>query len=426
VSYWLLSTFLILVFVLVGGYFSATEMALVSLRDGQVRRLAEQGPKGEAIARLRSDPSRFLSVAQIGVTSAGFFAAGYGGATLAVDLAGVLRGWGVPDGVAAPAGLVSVTLAVSYVSLVFGELAPKRWAMARPAAVALFAAPVLDRVGRVLRPVIWLLMASADAVVGLLGMDPHARAGGVSEEELRELVGSQPDLTAEERRVLADVFTATDRLVAEVMVPRTEIDFLEGAMTTEEAAAFVVAHPHSRYPVAGRSPDDVVGVVHARDVLGAARRRRLGDTAPATVAAMAGTALAIPDTLPLIEALSRMRRHGRLSVVVDEYGGTAGIVTLKDLVEEMIGEIGTDGDTALPDVDGAVELDGLLHREDVRARTGITLPAGHYDTLAGFVVTRMGHTPRIGDSVVALGCRFTVLETDGHRAALVRVAPDAT
>ncbi len=321
-SGWFLSTVLILVFVLVGGYFSATEMALVSLRDGQVRRLAEQGPKGRAIARLRSDPSRFLSVAQIGVTSAGFFAAGYGGATLAVDLAQVLRGSGVPDAVAPAAGLVSVTLAVSYVSLVFGELVPKRWAMARPAAVATFAAPVLDRVGRVLRPVIWLLMASADAVVGLLGMDPRARAGGVSEEELRELVGSQPDLTMEERRVLADVFTATDRLVAEVMIPRTEIDFLAGAMTTDEAVAFVVAHPHSRYPVSGGSPDDVLGVVHARDVLGAARRRRLGETAPATTAALAGTALALPDTLPLIEALSRMRRHGRLAVVVDEYGGT--------------------------------------------------------------------------------------------------------
>ena len=140
-SGWFLNAVLILLFVLVGGYSSATEMALVSLRDGPVRRLAEQGPKGRAISRLREDPSRFLSVAHIGVTSAGFFAAGYGGATLAVDLAHVLGGWGVPSGLAAAVGLVLVTLAVSYVSLVLGELVPKRPAMQRPEVVALFAAP---------------------------------------------------------------------------------------------------------------------------------------------------------------------------------------------------------------------------------------------------------------------------------------------
>lgn len=262
----------------------------------------------------------------------------------------------------------------------------------------------------------------------MLGMDPHARAGGVSEEELRDLVGTQPDLTAEERRVLGDVFTATDRLIAEVMIPRTEIDFLDGAMTVEEAAAFAVGRPHSRYPVSGRSPDDVLGIVHARDILGATRRHRAGEAAPATVAALARTSLALPDTLPLIEALSQIRRRGHLAIVVDEYGGTAGILTLKDLVEEMIGEIGNDRegpeDAARPGADGAVELDGLLHREDVRQLTGIVLPAGHYDTLAGFVMTKLGRTPRVGDSVDALGHCFTVLEIDGRRAALVGVAPD--
>nr|WP_298800108.1 CBS domain-containing protein [uncultured Pseudonocardia sp.] len=217
--------------------------------------------------------------------------------------------------------------------------------------------------------------------------------------------------------MLADVFTATDRLVAEVMVPRTEIDFLNGAMTTEEAAAFV-GHPHSRYPVAGRSPDDVVGVVPARDVLGAACRRRLGDTAPVTVAALAGTALAIPDTLPLIEALSRMRRHGRLAVVVDPQGPRRG--------------------------DDRRDRDGRGYDPSRRGRRRgarrVAAPRGRPGSDRDHAARRpLRHPGRIrrdqdGPHAADRGQRrraraprrFTVLETDGHRAALVRIAPDAT
>jgi putative hemolysin len=422
-----LNAFLVLLFVLVGGFFAASEIALVSLREGQVQRLAEQGKRGHVVARLRQDPSRFLSAVQIGVTFAGFFAASYGGATLAVELQRVLTGLGVSERLAATLGLVLVTVAVSYVSLVLGELVPKRLAMQRAEAVARFVGPVLNGVAKLFRPLIWLLTVSTNTLVRLLGVDPHATGGTVSEEELRVLVGSHEQLTPEERRVLTDVFTATDRVLREVMIPRTEVEFLPGSMPVEQAAEYVAGRPHSRYPISGWSADEILGVAHVRDVLTAAQRRDHGQSAGATVAELARQAPILPDSLPLIQALSRMRRRGHLAIVVDEYGGTDGIVTLEDLVEELVGDIEDEydprGRPSLREADGSMELDGLLHRDDVKELTGIELPEGHYNTLAGFVVSHLGEAPEVGDTIEALGHRFTVLEMDGHRASRVRITP---
>ncbi|MFN2496131.1 MAG: hemolysin family protein [Pseudonocardiaceae bacterium] len=422
---WFGNTFLVLLFVLIGGYFAASEIALVSLRDAQARRLAEEGRRGRAVARLRNDSSRFLSAVQIGVTFAGFFAAGYGGATLAVDLQRVLTGWGLAQGPAGTVALVVVTLIVSYISLVLGELVPKRLAMQRPETVALFVAPVLEWIAQVFRPVIWLLSVSTNAVVRLLGIDPHAKADEVSEEELRDLVGGHEELTPEERQVLTDVFTATDRVLREVMIPRTEVEFLPGSMPIDEAADYVADRPHSRYPVVGDSPDDVRGVVHVRDVLTAAHRR--GTDGPPTVEGLTREAPALPGSVPLVPALSQMRRRGHLAIVVDEYGGTDGIVTLEDLIEELVGDIKDEYDPRERPShhfgDGSVELDGLLHRDDIRELLGIQLPAGHFNTLAGFVVSQLGRTPEVGESAEALGHRFTVLEMDGRRVARVRGTP---
>ena len=421
------NVFLILLFVLIGGFFSASELALVSLRDAQVRRLTERGTGGRALARLRVDPSRFLSSVQIGVTFAGFFAASYGGATLAVELQRVFLGWGMTEGPASTLALVVVTIVVSYISLVLGELVPKRLAMQRPEALALAVAPFLVWIARIFRPVIWLLSVSTNAVVRLLGIDPHAKAGAVSEEELRDLVGSHEELTVEERRVLTDVFTATDRVLREVMVPRTEVDFLPGSMPTHDAADFVTERPHSRYPVIGASPDDVRGVVHVRDVMTAAHRRDHGQEAPQTVVELCRQPLMLPGTLALVPALAQMRRDGHLAIIVDEYGGTDGIVTLEDLIEELVGDIEDEYDPrARPSrklEDGSIELDGLLHRDDVNELAGIELPEGHFNTLAGYVVDRLGRSPQVGDTVEALGHRFTVTELDGRRASRVRITP---
>ena len=421
----LLNLALVLLFVLVGGYFSASELALVSLRDSQVERMAAASRRGKRVARLRRDPNRFLAAVQIGVTLAGFFSAAYAGSTLTGPLAEVLTGWGVPAGLAGTIALVVVTAFISYLSLVLGELAPKRLAIQRSEAVSLFVAPTLDRIARISRPVIWLLSRSTNVVVRLIGLDPKGGGDEVTEEELRDMVAGHGDLGAEERRVLSDVFGAADRQLAAVMIPRTEVEFLTGTMPLAEAARHVMDKPHSRYPVIGETVDDVIGVVHVRDLLTAVcvdRDRAEGD-GPQAVADLTRPVPLVPGSKPLLSALAELRgERNHLAVVVDEYGGTDGIVTLEDLIEELVGEIEDEYDPADTDRD-ATELDGLLHHDDLAERTGIVLPDGPYETVAGFVQAGLGRVPALGDTLDALGHRFTVTEMDGRRVARIRVAP---
>ncbi|MGD9528384.1 MAG: hemolysin family protein [Pseudonocardia sp.] len=423
----LLNLGLVLLFVLIGGFFSASELAVVSLREAQAERLATTGRRGERVAALRRDSTTFLAAVQIGVTVAGFFSAAYGGSTLTEPLAGVLTGWGVPVGIAATVAFITVTAFVSYLSLVLGELVPKRLALQKAEAVALAVAPVLDRVARLSRPLIWLLSQSTNLVVRALGLDPKGRGDEVSEEELRDLVAGHGDLDAEERRVLGDVFGAADRQLAAVLIPRTEVEFLDADMLLAEAARHTVSRPHSRYPVTGETVDDVVGVVHVRDLLTAALERagmvEGNGTHPETVGDVARPASMLPGSLPVLSALSQMRAERvHLAVVVDEYGGTAGIVTMEDVLEEIVGEIEDEYD---PDESrrDATELDGLLNRDDVEERTGLRLPDGPFETLAGFVQAALGRVPAVGDAIDALDNRFTVTEMDGRRVARIRVAP---
>ena len=205
---------------------------------------------------------------QVGVTLAGFFASAYGGSTLSGPLGrGALRRGACPSGIAGTVAFVAVTAFISYLSLVLGELVPKRLALQRSEGVALFVAPTLDRVATLTRPVVWLLSVSTNVVVRMLGLDPRAGGEEVTEEELRDMVSTHGDLDAEERRVLTDVFGAADRQLDAVMVPRTEVEFLYADTPLADAAHHVLDKPHSRYAVIGRTVDDVVGVVHVRDLM---------------------------------------------------------------------------------------------------------------------------------------------------------------
>lgn len=417
----LASIALVLLFLLIGGVFAGAEIALVSLREGQVRALATRGRRGERVAKLHENPNRFLAAVQVGVTLAGFLSAAFGAATLADDLAPALERWGVPEGAATPVALVGTTLVISYLSLVLAELAPKRLALQRPEGVSLLVAPILDRIATLSRPVIWLLSHSTDVVVKLLGGDPSAGRDVMSEEELRDLVIGHESLGKEERAIVEDVFAAGDQQVREVMVPRTEVDFLDAALPVFKAVPHVVASPHSRYPVVRGSNDDVVGFVHVRDLLDpglAGRSVRVGDVAR-EVKLLTATKRVLP-------ALSEMRREGQhLAIVVDEYGGTAGIVTLEDLVEELVGEIRDEYDVASEHtrrtLTGDLEVDGLLNLEDFTEETGVALPDGPYETIAGFVVNALGHLPTVEEYVDVDSSRFTVAELDGRRVARVRV-----
>ncbi len=272
---------LVLLFVLVGGVFAATEIALVSLRESQLVSMERTGARGVRVAQVARDPNRFLAAVQIGVTVAGFFSAAYGGSTLAPDLAPYLVDLGMGEDAAQTTALVVLTLVIAYLSLVLGELVPKRLALQKAAPLSLAVAPVLDKFATAMRPVIWLLSLSTNALVRLLGGDPHATSEQLSEEELRDLVSTHEDLDEEERRILSDVFAATETNVKEVMRPRTDVSFIDGGLTLAEAAAQVRDMPYSRYPVTGEGFDDVLGFLHVRDLLaidaapGPARQGRL-------------------------------------------------------------------------------------------------------------------------------------------------------
>ena len=412
---------LVVVFVLVGGLFAAAEIALVSLRDTQARALASRGKRGHTVAELNQDPNRFLAAVQVGVTLAGFLSAAFGGATLSDDLQPVLVGWGVPDGVAGPMALILVTIAISYLSLVLGELAPKRLALQRAEAFALVLGPPVDKISKMFRPVIWLLSVSTNVVVRLAGGDPNATTEQMSDEELRELVNAHETLGEEERRIVEDVFEAGDRQIREVMIPRTEVDFLDASTPVYKAAREALTQPHSRYPVIRGSADDVLGFVHVRDLLDpdmANRSVRVGE--------LVRDALVLPWTRPILAALADMRREGtHLAIVADEYGGTAGIVTMEDLVEELIGDIKDEYDVDEGETTrhrgGDIEVDGLLNLDDFEDETGIELPEGPYETVAGYLMARLGRLVEKGDTVDVAGHRLVVQDVENRRVGRVRV-----
>ncbi|MCU1670738.1 MAG: hypothetical protein JWP40_3665 [Blastococcus sp.] len=420
-----LSIVMVVVFVLIGGAFSGAEIALVSLRESQVRAIAENGRRGQAVQRLLSDPNRFLAAVQVGVTLAGFFSAAFGASTLSAPVAHWLEGRGLSTGLSDTLALVLVTIAISYLSLVVGELTPKRLALQRAEGFALVVAAPLNAIAKLVRPLIWLLSKSTDLLVRLLGGDPKVSGEAISQEELRDLVAAHESLTSDERKLIDEVFRAGDREVREVMTPRTEVMFLDASTTASRAARQVADSSWSRFPVAGRDEDDVVGFVHVRDLFlpghPAGRAATVGD--------LAREVKRLPGTAGVLTALSEMRRENQhLAIVVDEYGGTDGIVTLEDLIEEVIGEIYDEyDDEVVPDgkdsPDGPREVDGLLNLDDFTEVTGLRLPEGPYETVAGYVLAELGRLPAVGDTIEVEGRTLTVLELDGRRIARLLVDP---
>jgi putative hemolysin len=420
-----LNIVMVIAFVLIGGAFSGAEIALVSLRESQVRALAETGRRGQALNKLLGDPNQFLAAVQVGVTLAGFFSAAFGASTLSAPLADWAVGsLGMSRSLADPLAFVAVTIAISYLSLVVGELTPKRLALQRAEGFSLLVAAPLNAIAKLFRPIIWFLSASTNVLVRLLGGDPRASGESISQEELRDLVAAHESLSSDERRLIDEVFRAGDREVREVMTPRTEVHFLDAGTTASRAAKQVADSSWSRYPVAGRNEDDVVGFVHVRDLFlpnhPAGRAATVGD--------LAREVKRLPGTARVLTALSEMRKENRhFAIVVDEYGGTDGIVTLEDLIEEVIGDIYDEYDddvSAESDepAEGPHDVDGLWNLDDFAEATGLELPEGPYETVAGYVLAELGRLPVVGDTVDVEGRTLTVLELDGRRIARISVS----
>jgi putative hemolysin len=416
----LLNIVLVFVFVLIGGVFAATEMALVTLRESQVNAIAQRGKRGEKVASLARNPNRFLSAVQIGVTVAGFASAAYGASSIAPSVVPLFVAWGLSEQLAGTIATITLTLIIAYLSLVLGELAPKRLAIQRNAQFAYAVAPVLNGFAHLMRPVIWLLSLSTNAVVRLLGGDPNKSSDELSDEELRDIVSSHEGLPEDERRILDDVLSLRDRQISEVMRPRPEVVALDGAGTIAEAVDRVQGLPFSRYPVVDQSIDDITGFVHVRDLYDAAATdssRPLGD--------VSRDIPYLPSTVRVLPTLTGMRaQNQQIAVVVDEYGGTDGIVTLEDLVEEVVGEIFDEYDTdaaprELADEGGVV--DGRLNIQDFEEAAGVSIPRGTWDTIAGYVVHRLGRLAAVGDVIELEDASLKVTAMDRRRIAEILV-----
>jgi putative hemolysin len=418
-----LSVLVVLLFILIGGFFAAAEIALVSLREAQVKRIAEtKGRRGKLLKELHDQPNRFLASVQVGVTVAGFIGAGFGASSLTPVLSPVLD-LVFPQSVVSIIAFVLITLFISYFSLVLGELVPKRLALQNSESWAIFAAYPIEILARISRPFIWLLSHSTNLIVRLLGGDPSASRQELSGDDLRDLVAGHEELSDNERALIDDVFEADDREIKEVMTPRTEVEFLDAESTIPEAALVVEKLAHTKYPVINKTADEVVGFVHVRQLLSLEARKSIKQLRDIAIAVES-----IPGTTSVLSALAQMRKGNQhLLIVADEYGGTAGIVTLDDLVEELIGDIRHEGDEPESEVSeldfhGEVEVDGLMNLDDFADSTHIHLPEGPYETVAGFIIAKLGTLPGVGKSVIAEQCVFEILSMDVRRISRVRVS----
>ncbi|MFI5931046.1 hemolysin family protein [Actinoplanes sp. NPDC051494] len=408
---------LVLVLVLVNAAFSGSEMALVSLRDSQVQKLERVSPSGRILKQLTRDPNRFLATIQIGITLAGFLASAAAAVSLSEPLVAPLGFLGAG---ARPASIVLVTIALTFVTLVVGELAPKRIAMQRTEGWALLVARPLDLLSMVSRPAIWLLSSATDVVVRMAGGDPRAKREEVSTEEIRDMVAAQRDFSAEQRTIISGAFEIADRILREILVPRRDVLTLATGLPAPKALASLIAGGHSRAPVVGRAGlDDVIGVVHLRDLV----------HADGPVDALTRPGLFLPETLRVSDAMRQMRsERAQLALVVDERGAIDGIVTMEDLVEEIVGEIydetDRDVEAVVTEPDGALLLPGSFPIHDLPdiGFDGNGPDDGDYTTIAGKVLASLGHIPTDPGEVVTLP-EFTaeVVEVTGRAITSVRL-----
>ena len=419
------SILVVLLLILANGFFVAAEFALVSARGTRIEQLAASGSRAaRLVMRAQADPNRFISAAQLGITVASLLLGWIGEETFAALLIGPLSvvlpesgAWLTAHGVAS---ILAIAL-ITFLHISLGEQVPKMLALQKAESVVLFAAPPTELVATVFRPFIAILYGFTNFVLRALRLDYRAEEHAVhSPDELRVLV-SRSAMSAEERQLLERAFGFTDVTAAEVMVPRTEVVAIPIDATFDEIIRTARRYRHTRYPVFEGSIDNVVGVLSAKDLVGFSQPRELRR--------MLRPPVLVPSGAEAADVLSRMRAARQpLAVVLDEYGGTMGIVTLHNLVARLFGEIGDEHTAAANRLrvlgDGTVVADGLMLIEDVNEQLGTRFDASEVDTLGGLVFARLGRRPGVGDQVaIGSGYSARIERLDGLRVATVRLQP---
>ncbi len=411
----------ILVLVLLNGAFAMSELAIVSARRARLLALQRQGNVGASIALdLADDPERFLPTVQIGISLVGIFAGVFGGAQLATPLGDLLEDVPWLYGLGHEAAFTVVVLAIAYANLIVGELVPKQLALRNPELIASRVAGPMHTLARVTAPVVWLMSLSSSFVLKLFGQhDPAENA--VTEEEVKAVVAEGAEAGAlehEERHMIERVLRLADRPVRALMSPRTDVAWIDRSAPPEAVIAQLRASGVTRFVVADRRIDNVVGVVVVKDLLD---QLLLGE--PLSIARALRQPLVLPDSLSGLDALEQLRHDAvGLALVLDEYGSFEGVVTDSDLLEAIVGELGphTAAETAARAVqraDGSLLLDGMMPSDELRLRLDLPpLPyPGTYHTVAGLMLALLQRVPREGDRIVWSGWRFEIVDMDGRR-----------
>jgi putative hemolysin len=408
-----------------------SEMAIVSSRKTRLQSMARRADAGaKAALDLIGDPSRFLSTVQIGITLVGIFAGAYGGATLAGPLSEVLDEivWIAPHG--DQFAIVIVVVAITYLSLVIGELVPKRIALANPERTASLISRPMQILSWIAAPAVWLLRLSTDAIMRVLRLS-SARDAVVSEEEVKSLIaeGTRAGIfVPQERDMIGGVLRLADRSVRAIMTQRSDIAWIDQSADRESIVALVETSPHTEFLVGDGSVDNAVGLVGARDLLRAALRGE-----PVDIARLVRPTLFVAEQTPVFKLIDLFRRQGvRIAVVVDEYGGTEGIVTATDVLEGIAGALPDrdeeEGPGFVQRPDGSWLVDGLMPVDEFEDICGIVglRDEGDFETVAGFIIHRLGRLPRAGDRVERDNTVLEVVDMDGRRIdkVLVTVADD--
>jgi magnesium and cobalt exporter, CNNM family len=413
--------------IVLNGLFVAAEFALVRVRRSRIEQLVEQGSRGaKRVERQIGQPGRVLAAIQVGITFVGFLAAAFAGASLVDDLARFLSTIPVLASEAQLISLLIVTSVISLVTIVFGEQVPKILALAHAERTALIFALPIDLLGVVLKPVVWPLNKLTQAITRLFGVNdvPQER---LTAEELMILVergGEQGEIEAEEQQMIGAVLELGDQHVHEVMVPRIDISALPVTATLDEMIATIVRDGHSRIPIYDESIDNVIGILYAKDLLPLLKGGRQPD-----LRKIVRAPVFVPESISVDDLLHQLQRQKvHIAIVLDEYGGTAGLVTIEDLIEEIVGEIQDEYDVEEPMVepldDDRARVDGRASVDDLTTHFGIELDEEdreQYDTVGGLVYHEIGGVPNVGDSVEVDGLTLTVETTDGRRVGKVLV-----
>ena len=431
----ILKVLLLFVLIIVNAFFAMSEIAIISLNDTKMQRLAEEGnKKAKQIVKLTENSSRFLSTIQIGVTLAGFLTSASASQNFADMLTNALAKTVVADaiplGVINGASIVVITIITSYFSLVLGELAPKRIGMQIPEKISFKVVGILTFVASATKPFVKVLSLSTNAVVRLFGFDPNADEEEVTEEEIRMMVdvgGEKGVIEDTQKEMIDNIFEFDDLDAGDIMTHRTEMTAIEVTRSLEEVAELAIENGYSRIPVYEDDPDSIVGVLYAKDLL-----KYVGHNIPAdlTISGVMRKALYVPETQScgdLFEAMNKSRTQ--FAVVVDEYGGTAGIVTLEDVLESIVGNIQDEYDDEEEEIKQINEttftIDGTTDLDEVNELVGVELPEGDYDTLGGFVISLLGYLPeKVTDEPIVAeyeNLKFTVLSIDERRMDEIKV-----